>query len=78
MAKHIIRNKKIIRCSIVIGNIGLIASLDFLLLIIDHKGLETLKGCGDSIVKLGLAEYHTQIAYPENELIAKMIQVNRG
>lgn len=54
------------------------ASIRDSIVILDHKGLEELKGCGDSIVKLGLQEYHTQIAYPEKEFESKIILTNRG
>jgi len=54
------------------------ASVRDSVVILDHKGLEELKGSGDSIVKLGLKEYHTQIAYPEQELEAKMLDIMRG
>ena len=33
-----------------------------------HKGCEKLRGKGDCIVKMGLEERHTQVAYPEREL----------
>ena len=54
------------------------ASVRDSVVIIDHKGLEQLRGFGDSIVKFGLQEYHTQIAYPELELEEHYIKINRG
>lgn len=54
------------------------ASVRDSVVILDHKGCEQLKGCGDCIVRLGLQEYRTQVAYPEKELEAKVIQINRG
>ena len=53
------------------------ASVRDSVVILDHKGLETLKGRGDCIVKLGLQEYRTQIALPEDELIARVVEVNK-
>lgn len=46
--------------------------------ILDHAGCEQLKGSGDSIVRLNGVEMRCQIAYPEQEFEAKMIDINRG
>lgn len=54
------------------------ASVRDSIVILDHKGAEALKGNGDCIVKLGLDERHTQVAYPESELIAKVVEVNNA
>lgn len=53
------------------------ASVRDSIVILDHKGAEALKGNGDCIVKLGLKEYHTQIAYPEKELEDYFLNVNK-
>ena len=45
---------------------------------LDHKGSEELQGCGDCIVKLGLDEKRTQIAYCDNELESRLIQSYGG
>ena len=45
--------------------------------ILDHKGAEQLEGQGDSIVRVGLLEKRTQIAYCEKELEAQFIEVNK-
>ena len=51
------------------------ASVRDSVVILDHKGAEALVGNGDGIVKFGINERRTQIAYPSNELIAKICQV---
>ncbi len=53
------------------------ASVRDSIVILDHKGAETLKGNGDCIVKLGLEEKHTQVAYPEEEFENHFIQMNK-
>ena len=48
------------------------ASVRDSIVILDHKGAEQLKGRGDCIVKLGLREIHTQVAYPDTMLEQKI------
>lgn len=38
------------------------------IVVLGKKGAETLRGKGDCIVKMGLLEWHTQVAFPEIEL----------
>lgn len=45
--------------------------------VLDHKGAETLNGNGDCLVKFPykVEEVHCQIAFPENQLIQKVVEV---
>jgi len=43
------------------------------IVILDHKGAETLQGNGDCIYKNGLEEKHFKVAYPEQELINRIV-----
>lgn len=45
---------------------------------IGHKGCEKLRGKGDCIVKIGLDETRTQIAYPKQDLENYIINLYRG
>lgn len=45
---------------------------------LDHKGSEQLQGCGDCVVKLGLEELHTKIAYCDKSLENHIISINKG
>ena len=46
--------------------------------VLDHKGTESLQGKGDCIVKLGLDETHCQIAYVDNYFESIIIRSNYG
>lgn len=54
------------------------ASIRESMLLLDHKGSETLNGNGDCLVKFPyqVNEVRCQIAFPHNELIQRVVQVN--
>lgn len=54
------------------------ASVRDSVVILDHKGAETLNGNGDSIVKLGMGEIRMQVAMASSQVIAKICQVYKG
>ena len=54
------------------------ASVRDSVVILDHKGCEQLKGCGDCIVKNGLTETRCQIALTDNELKQKVVTECKG
>lgn len=47
------------------------------IVILDHKGAETLQGNGDCIYKNGLEEKHFKVAYPDQDLINRIVDCKK-